>query len=442
MEKKTWILLSFLTASWSLSAQTNMGERVINNTKSKVEQRTEQKIDNTIDKALDKLEDGIENGFKKEKGDKSDSNPPSGSKPVPVKASGQTGNGYDPVVTSTDQQGNTDYSAYKNFDFIPGENVLFLDDFKDGATKRWGAYDESLMEVVAHDNRNWLEVKSDGFFPLNLKTLPDHFTLEFDVYVPSGVSGTLGIRLLDASQADALGDPYLDNGTVISISPVTQMPKTGLMSYEKKINNDIVSPMNEYPFYSLQPELGNHYGRISISRVGDKISLWINKEKLLDNISMLDVSRKYVLAFHLQSYFLEENRIYITNVKLATGKLQPKSELAAGKKFVTQNIYFDVNSDVIKPNSYTILREIAAAIKELNGKVSITGHTDSDGSETDNLVLSQKRAASVKRALVNEFGLNPDMLITDGKGESEPLNNNATPAEKAQNRRVVFEKVQ
>ena len=108
------------------------------------------------------------------------------------------------------------------------------------------------------------------------------------------------------------------------------------------------------------------------------------------------------------------------------------------KKFVTQNIYFDVNSDVIRPNSYSILKEIAEGIQNVTGTVSIIGHTDNDGKDTDNLVLSQKRAASVKRALVNEFGIPAEKLTTDGKGESQPLNKNSNPAEKAQNRRVEF----
>lgn len=83
-------------------------------------------------------------------------------------------------------------------------------------------------------------------------------------------------------------------------------------------------------------------------------------------------------------------------------------------------------------------QEIAEGIQNVTGTVSIIGHTDNDGKDTDNLVLSQKRAASVKRALVNEFGIPAEKLTTDGKGESQPLNKNSNPAEKAQNRRVEF----
>ena len=100
-----------------------------------------------------------------------------------------------------------------------------------------------------------------------------------------------------------------------------------------------------------------------------------------------------------------------------------------------------MNSDVIRPNSYTILKQIAESIQSIDGNIKIVGHTDSDGNDTDNLVLSQKRAESVKRALVNEFGIDANKLSTEGKGESVPLNKNTNALEKAQNRRVEFIKI-
>ena len=71
----------------------------------------------------------------------------------------------------------------------------------------------------------------------------------------------------------------------------------------------------------------------------------------------------------------------------------------------------------------------------------IIGHTDADGSEDTNLSLSQKRAAAVKEALVNVYGIADNRLQTLGKGESEPLGDNNTTEGKAQNRRVVFKKI-
>ena len=171
------------------------------------------------------------------------------------------------------------------------------------------------------------------------------------------------------------------------------------------------------------------------------MALWINKEKIIENAEFLVANRDHFLAFHIQNYFVTENRMYFTNFRLATGNANPKNDITANKKFVTQNIFFDVNSDVIRPNSYAILKQIAESIQSIDGNIKIVGHTDSDGKDTDNLVLSQKRAESVKRALVNEFGIDANKLSTEGKGESVPLNKNTNALEKAQNRRVEFIKL-
>jgi len=202
-----------------------------------------------------------------------------------------------------------------------------------------------------------------------------------------------------------------------------------------------LNPQNEFRFYSWLPESGNHYARISLSCNNNRVSVWVNKEQVLDNIELLAGNLQYLLSFHLQNYFVAENRMYLTNFRLATGVANPKTELESNKQFMTQNIYFDVNSDVIRPNSYAILKEIAQSIKSVQGNILIIGHTDSDGSDAANLELSKKRAESVKRALVNEFGIDANRLSTDGKGESVPLNKNSNPSEKAANRRVEFIKL-
>jgi OmpA-OmpF porin, OOP family len=54
---------------------------------------------------------------------------------------------------------------------------------------------------------------------------------------------------------------------------------------------------------------------------------------------------------------------------------------------------------------------------------------------------SATRAAAVKTSLAGEFGISEDRMNTDGKGESEPIEKNDTPAGKANNRRVEFIKV-
>lgn len=73
--------------------------------------------------------------------------------------------------------------------------------------------------------------------------------------------------------------------------------------------------------------------------------------------------------------------------------------------------------------------------KNPNEKLSVTGHTDSDGDDALNIALSEKRAGIVKAILVKD-GFADAKLTVIGKGESEPIAENDTPENKAKNRRV------
>ena len=419
---------------FTLAVASTVNAQIINpkeTTKRKVEDRTNRKADETIDKGLDKLEEGIGNIFKKkDKKQKDNSN-----------GNSQSGNTNSSGTNqSTTQNGNTDFSKYKNFDFIPGKNVIFFDNFTDGSKTRWKAYDENQLSISANQGSNWLEMRGTRFAPINVGVLPEDVTIEMDTYVRDGKQpcGTLDISFVEQAQKDRLEDPWLDNSSTISISPITETPKNATISYEKKKNNEVLGSTMGFAFKTWQPELGNTHARISIARKGNRVSVYVNNEKLLDNIDLLNSGMKYMLAMNLQNYFVEETRMYITNVRIASGVPNATSEVKSQGKFVTNTIYFDVNSSRIKPESWATLKQSAEAIKANPGNYLIVGHTDSDGADDANLKLSKSRAESVKNTLVKEFGIDASRLITDGKGESQPVTSNNTALGKAQNRRVEF----
>jgi outer membrane protein OmpA-like peptidoglycan-associated protein len=119
-----------------------------------------------------------------------------------------------------------------------------------------------------------------------------------------------------------------------------------------------------------------------------------------------------------------------------------RSKLLTDGKLVTYGIYFDVNKDVVKPESYGTLKGIADVLKEnADVKVKIVGHTDSDGADASNMDLSKRRGASVKDALVKDFGIDATRLESDGMGETQPIAPNDTPVNKALNRRVELIKI-
>lgn len=105
---------------------------------------------------------------------------------------------------------------------------------------------------------------------------------------------------------------------------------------------------------------------------------------------------------------------------------------------VFNNLNFDTNKDVIKPESFESLDKLAELLKkETSWKLLIEGHTDSDGSDAYNLDLSKRRAGSAKKYLTGK-GVPEGMIASEGYGETKPIADNKTAEGKAKNRRVVF----
>lgn len=439
MKHKILMLIVLLNLNL-IHAQTGIGERIKERTKSSTTNRVENKADETVDKTLNKIEEGIGNIFKKKdkKQKKSDQKKSASSKSVT----------FDPINTKTDKEGNTNYSAFKNFDFIPGENVLFFDDFSNGLNQwnkvTWDEWEEKHKGMIVSSavaNGNWYYMPRKGTSqPKGLKTLPNQFTLEYDFFVDEEVSenegGIINIFVKEKGLNINEYSFYFDRSPQIKLD---LKPKGDLLyldafreyGYTAGIDN------SDRIYQDLKKNYWkpNQVHRVSISRNGPHVKMYINQDLLIDLPNALPSNENYTL---LLSNNLWISGYYISNVRVATGFPQPAKEFKAKKTFITQNIHFDVNSDIIKPTSYHVLKEIAASIQQQNGNIKIVGHTDSDGNAQNNMTLSQKRASSVKRALVNEFGIDTNRLLTDGKGQTQPLNKNSNASEKAMNRRVEF----
>jgi outer membrane protein OmpA-like peptidoglycan-associated protein len=114
-----------------------------------------------------------------------------------------------------------------------------------------------------------------------------------------------------------------------------------------------------------------------------------------------------------------------------------EKQLTEQKRAVTYGIYFDFNKDTIKPESEPVLKQIVQAMTDNpTWKLTVEGHTDNIGGNDYNLDLSKRRAAAVKRALVDQYHIDPERLQTDGFGASRPVETNETLEGRARNRRV------
>jgi outer membrane protein OmpA-like peptidoglycan-associated protein len=114
-----------------------------------------------------------------------------------------------------------------------------------------------------------------------------------------------------------------------------------------------------------------------------------------------------------------------------------EQQLREKKKVDIYGIYFDFASDRLKPESTPVLEEIAGVLKDNPAwTLTVNGHTDNVGGDPYNLDLSKRRAAAVKQALVTQYHVAPERLLTDGFGASRPVDTNDTLAGRARNRRV------
>jgi len=111
-------------------------------------------------------------------------------------------------------------------------------------------------------------------------------------------------------------------------------------------------------------------------------------------------------------------------------------DVAANGRAAFYGIYFDFNKADVKPESDPQLAEMASYIKQSQGMVFITGHTDNQGGLEFNMGLSQKRAEAVVKALVTRFGVDAKRLTPRGLAFLAPLASNSTDDGRAKNRRV------
>jgi len=106
------------------------------------------------------------------------------------------------------------------------------------------------------------------------------------------------------------------------------------------------------------------------------------------------------------------------------------------RTIILDDVLFDFDKTTIKPQAAEILDRLVAFMKENpNSKVSLSGYTDSIGTEAYNQALSERRANAVKDYIVTK-GIDSSRISGQGFGESKPIADNKTAAGRAKNRRV------
>ncbi|GAA4410366.1 PA14 domain-containing protein [Nibrella viscosa] len=112
--------------------------------------------------------------------------------------------------------------------------------------------------------------------------------------------------------------------------------------------------------------------------------------------------------------------------------------LKTGEAVVLRNVFFEQSQYRLRPESYEELDKLVKTLKKYpTVQIEISGHTDNVGDPRLNLTLSEYRAKVVANYLTRH-GIDSDRLEAKGYGSTRPLADNATEAQRAQNRRVEF----
>ncbi len=318
--------------------------------------------------------------------------------------------------------------SYVSFDFQPGEKTLFEDKFlytaNEKITDHWDFMDgggaaslkivdsEFVMSFDAYYTR--LKPKIFGN-----KTLPDDFTIEYDAWLDEAYDSNPSVYITFE----------LADGTRL---PIVTPSRDGLRVILP--NNEVISKENPAEYYSSK--FLNRWVHFSISVYKNKMKVYLDQNLMIEIEDILKKPEFLIVnGDKMGEASNGETPIYLKNFRLATGF--PISIFENGK-FITRNIKFDVNKSILKPESISTINQIKAYLdKHISVKMEINGHTDSDGTDEANMLLSQQRADAVKNQLVS-MGIVATRLIAKGFGETEPLDNATIIEAKSNNRRVEF----
>jgi OmpA-OmpF porin, OOP family len=319
--------------------------------------------------------------------------------------------------------------AWANYDFVPGERVLFREDL---TSDRVGNFPRRLefldgnAEVVTWQDGRWLRTVERIAFAVPLpEVLPERFTMEFEVTLP-----WWGMVVYGGP------DGALDGGTRSHSFIRLDCCESGIASADGR-SGSVTDPRKAV---EVRPEgIDGQLFHVRVQADGRYMKLYLNEVRLA-NFPNSDFKRTDRLYFEIRGS--QENPVMIGNFSINAGGQTLYDALMADGRVVTQGILFDVDSDRIRPESTPTLTEIVDMLKahpEL--RLRVEGHTDNTGQAAHNQSLSERRAAAVKTWLVGSGGIDAARLESEGFGPSKPAASNDTPEGRQSNRRVELVKL-
>jgi OmpA-OmpF porin, OOP family len=405
--------------------------RKINN---KVNQRVNKNVDKTIDKGLDAVENGAKEDPKKtEKNDQPNANQNN-------QNDKSTGNDNQAQADKSVGQEQTRLQASSKYDFVPGDKLILFEDFSQDAVGDFPA----LWTTDVAGEINTLNIAPGNWFNLNSTEgnywfmrdidFPQNFILEMDMVPKEAATRIAADVLFFGEEKHTEMDKNYDPGTC-GIHITIQKDGWYTSGYKKGSSEKLQGS-----------------SKVNVVEAGrvNHVIFWVQNRRVRiyhKGAKVLDVPTNIYEGSKFNRFCFKLSRgascgSYISNIRITNAAPDMRSKLLTEGKLISYGIYFDVNKDIVKPESFGTLKGIATVMNENSDvRVKIVGYTDADGADAANLDLSKRRGASVKDELVKTFGIDASRLESDGMGETKPVAPNDTPANKALNRRVEFIKL-
>ncbi len=317
--------------------------------------------------------------------------------------------------------------AITNLEFVPGESTILSVDFSDDNLGDFPRNFELLngnFDVIEWQGDRYLRALSAGGFAIPLpETLPEKFTIETAVSMQHGNSHfTISPgRAYQVTPRDYRGSVVSVRLGEAGIRPRGDGPRA-MTGHDRSLVQTQVAPLQ-------------------VMADGEHMKVYLGDRRVA-NVPNAVFARSDTLFVAVRGSVSESHPILMGPIRVAASEVDLYDRLASEGRVTTHGILFDVNSDAIREESAPTLEEIGTMLQDHPElRISIEGHTDADGEEAFNQELSERRAASVKRHLVETYGIDSSRLETAGFGESVPVAPNDTPEGKQQNRRVELVKL-
>lgn len=427
LKMKRTTLLTMLILALCGQSQAQIFDRI----KNKITEKATQKIDEKIDKAAQKVVDAPEDAIKT-------------SKTEPQKNNKQEAKPTSQQNSIKQAKTNIDYGS---FDFIPGQTILFEDEFINESINEIPSLwipTGGKLEIVKVDGKNVMaSLDGDaGAYPRMKKYayLPKRFTIEYDFLAKHNSGKSTDVAASDGNGYGQTNIYFYSEGKDQATGDFTNrlnISSSGIVEFGN-YKGQYTSGQKAESGWTYE-DLHNKWIHVSVAVNERNVKVYINSQRVLNapinegnavSIALYGTGTDYEMGF----------KTFIRNVRIAGGLKDPYKQGTSEipKLYIARGIKFDYNQATLKPESMGEIKNVVAMLTDHpETKYEIGGHTDSDGDDKYNLTLSQQRADAVKAKLV-ELGISSNRLTAKGYGEGKPVTVNTSPEGKANNRRVEF----